>query len=339
VKGSEHMATVTMIRTTPTPSSARSWALRENATMRLPRGVATIVRVERGTVLVTQEGDLDDHVLEAGDEHVLRRRGLAVAWALTDAAISLREGSATGVTPGAPGRPVGSSESLARARSLDQFGVEVAHELKNPLTGVKALVQLGLRNPAETASHERLAAVEREVTRMQEILQRHLTPGRPLQEVTPERVELGPLVADTLLALSARADEAEVRLRAGGDATVEADPRRLREALLNLVANGIEATPPGGEVVVEVCRSPGQVELVVRDTGRGMPPETLHRLGTPFFTTREEGAGLGVVLAYSAVVLHGGSLRYESEPGRGTTVRATLPARAAAAAGAGVSAH
>ena len=62
------------------------------------------------------------------------------------------------------------SDALARAQSLEQIGSKVAHELKNPLTGVKALVQLGLRNPAEASSHERLEVVEREVTRMQEIL-------------------------------------------------------------------------------------------------------------------------------------------------------------------------
>jgi two-component system sensor histidine kinase HydH len=104
-----------------------------------------------------------------------------------------------------------------------------------------------------------------------------------------------------------------------------------KEALLNLVSNAIEATPPGGEVVVEVRSCAGQAEIVVRDTGRGMPPETLRRLGTPFFTTREDGIGLGVLLARSVIALHGGSLFYESEPGRGTTVRATLPSRTRAA--------
>jgi signal transduction histidine kinase len=101
--------------------------------------------------------------------------------------------------------------------------------------------------------------------------------------------------------------------------------RRDDTALLNLVANGIEATPPGGEVEVEVRPAAEQIEIVVRDTGRGMPPETLRRVGTPFFTTREEGTGLGVALARSVIALHGGSVRYESEPGKGTTVRATLP--------------
>jgi signal transduction histidine kinase len=217
------------------------------------------------------------------------------------------------------------SDALARAESLEQIGSKVAHELKNPLTAVKALVQLGLRNPAEGSSHDRLEVVEKEVTRMQEILQNYLSFTRPLQGVNPKRVELGSLVSDTLDVLSARADHARVRLFAQGEATLEADPRRLKEALLNLVANAIEATPPGGEVVVEVRPAGDDAEIVVRDTGRGMPAEVLRRIGTPFFTTRDDGTGLGVVLARSAIAQHGGSLRYESEPGKGTSVSVMLP--------------
>jgi signal transduction histidine kinase len=221
------------------------------------------------------------------------------------------------------------SDALTRAQTLEQIGSKVAHELKNPLTGVKALVQLGLRNPAEAASRERLEVVEREVTRMQEILQNYLSFTRPLQRLTPSRVDLGPLVSETLVVLSARADDARVRLYAQGDATLEADPRRLKEALLNLVANAIEATPPEGEVVVEVRPAGDAAEIVVRDTGRGMPAETLRRIGTPFFTTRDDGTGLGVVLARSVIAQHGGALTYESEPGNGTRVRVTLPRVAA----------
>jgi two-component system sensor histidine kinase HydH len=211
------------------------------------------------------------------------------------------------------------------------MGVRVAHELKNPLTAVKALVQLGLRNPAEAASHPRLAVLEREIARMQEILHGYLSSGRPPGEVEPRRVPLAPVISAVLDRLSPQATQAGVRLRARGDAVVEADPRRLEEAVLNLVANGIEATPPGGEVAVEVRPAGGEIELLVHDTGRGMPPDALRRLGTPFFTTRREGSGLGVVLARSAIALHGGTLRYESEPGKGTTVRATLPGRGRAA--------
>ena len=310
----------TRIRTTPSGASG-AWDLDANEAVSLPRGRAgTTVRVHRGSVVVTQEGDGEDHVLEPGDEIVLRRRGRAVAWALTEATISCAAALA------------GPRPSLLPALDLDDhMGAKVAHELKNPLTGVKALVQLGLRNPAEGPSHARLAVVEKEIARMQEILNGYLSSARPLEEVKPTRTELGPLVSETLQALSGRASDARVRLLARGDAIAEADPHRLKEALLNLVANAIEATPPGGEVVVEVRPSAGQAEIVVRDTGRGMPQETLRRLGTPFFTTRQDGTGLGVALARSVMALHGGSLRYESEPGKGTTVKATLPSRAQAA--------
>jgi signal transduction histidine kinase len=219
------------------------------------------------------------------------------------------------------------AEALTRAEALEQIGAKLAHELKNPLTGVKALVQLGARNPAEAASHERLEVVEREVSRMQEILQNYLSFTRPLQELAPRRVALGELVSDTLAVLSARADAARVRLYTQGEATLDADPSRLREALLNLVANAIEATAPGGEVEVAVSPAREAAEVVIRDTGRGMGADVLRRLGTPFFTTRDDGTGLGVVLARSVVAQHGGSMRYDSEPGQGTRVTLTLPRR------------
>src|SRR5690242_10596261 len=128
-------------------------------------------------------------------------------------------------------------ESMPPLRHVDpsereELGVRVSHELKNALSAVKALVQLGLRNPLERQSHERLAVLEREVTRMQEIMQSHLSSRRALEEMVPARVRLGALVSETLLVLSTRADAAHVRLSSHGDGLVKADPRRLKEALL-----------------------------------------------------------------------------------------------------------
>ena len=76
---------------------------------------------------------------------------------------------------------------------------------------------------------------------------------------------------------------------------------------------------------VRVARDDGDARIEIRDTGRGMTPDVLDRVGTPFFTTRESGTGLGVVLARSVFQRHGGALRYESAPGLGTTAVATLP--------------
>ncbi|BDG02021.1 sensor histidine kinase [Anaeromyxobacter oryzae] len=219
--------------------------------------------------------------------------------------------------------------ALERARNLEEVGATVAHELKNPLTAVKALVQLGARNPAEAASRARLETVEHEITRMQDILQDYLSFSRPLRPLEPEALELGAVAEGVLAAVSARAEQGGVALGLSGSAVVDADPRRVEEALLNLVANAVEATPRGGRVEVEVAHVEGAAAIRVRDTGRGMAPEVLARVGTPFFTTRDGGTGLGVVLARAAFVQHGGTLRYESAPGRGTTAFATLPVRCA----------
>ena len=212
-----------------------------------------------------------------------------------------------------------------RAGDLEAGGLRMAHQLKNPLCALKALVQLGLRNPSESASHQRLAMLERELDRMGEILASNLSASSDPGEEARARVHLGSLASQALLRLSAQAERARVRLALRGGGWVEGEPERLLEALVNLVANAVEATAPGGEVVVEVRPEGDRVSVVVRDNGTGMPPDVLRRIGTPYYTTRGQGTGLGVALARSTVARHGGALRYESEPGKGTSATITLP--------------
>jgi signal transduction histidine kinase len=214
-----------------------------------------------------------------------------------------------------------------RVAALESMGASVAHELKNPLSSVKGLVQLLSRSTEEPRAHKRLEVVRSEVERMEGILQEYLSFARPLGTLRPAEVHLGALLEDVASVVEARAQAAGVRVeRAPTQARVRADARRLKEALLNLVLNALEATPSGGHVLLGAETTGTGVVLTVRDSGRGMPPEVLARLGTPFFTTREEGTGLGVVLARTVIVQHGGRLDYESHPGQGTVARLTLPA-------------
>jgi signal transduction histidine kinase len=217
------------------------------------------------------------------------------------------------------------SEALARAEELERMSSHLSHELKNPLGAIKALVQLSVRSERDPEIRVRLEVVEGEVERMQSILQGYLSFSRPLDTLRPEAIALGPLADEVVAILEARAEDGQVAVSRAGDAWITGDPRRLKEALLNLVANAIEATPPGGRVEVRVEEVGGAARIAVRDTGRGMAPEVLARIGTPFFTTRGEGTGLGVSLARGVFVQHGGTLEYESAPGRGTVATATLP--------------
>jgi signal transduction histidine kinase len=217
--------------------------------------------------------------------------------------------------------------AVARAREMEQIGLKLSHELKNPLAAIKGLVQLSARAACDPDSAEQLRVVAAEVDRMESILREYLSFSRPLEALQPKRVALGALADEVLSLMDARAATAGVVLRRRGDAVIEADPRRLKDALFNLVGNAVEATPEGGKVEVEIDEVDRAARIAVRDSGRGMPPEVLDRLGTPFFTTRDEGTGLGVVVARATFAQHGGSLVYSSEPGQGTTAVGTLPVR------------
>jgi signal transduction histidine kinase len=222
-------------------------------------------------------------------------------------------------------------EACRRARSLETIGAKLAHELKNPLAAIQGLAQLLERGADEGPARRRLEVIRAEASRMEAILADYLTFSRPLECLSTGPIELNRLVDEALEALEARAADAGVRLgRTGPGATVVGDGRRLKEALLHLVSNAIEASPSFASVDVSVGPCDDGAEVTIRDRGRGIAPHDLPRVGTPFFTTRPGGTGLGVVLARAAVRQHGGELRIASEAGSGTSVTMMLPRRPAA---------
>jgi signal transduction histidine kinase len=220
------------------------------------------------------------------------------------------------------------SDAEAQLRRLQSVGAKVAHELKNPLASIKGLCQLVARTPDSERTQERLAVVASEISRMETILNEYLSFSRPLEDLRPESLDVSAIARDVLDVLAGRADGAGVTMTLDGGATaVHGDARRLKEALINLVANALEATPSGGTVALRVRNGGGAVVLEVRDSGRGIAPEDLERIGTSFFTTRPNGTGLGVVLAQGVINQHGGTLVYRSTLGQGTTATITLPVK------------
>lgn len=215
--------------------------------------------------------------------------------------------------------------STRRAQAIEAMGAKVAHELKNPLAAVKGLVQLLNKSATDERSSERLGVVISELGRIESIIASYLSFSQPLEALDPRPVELDALVDEVLAVLEARGNDRGVTLVREGAATIVGDGRRLKEAVLNLVANGIEATRHNGSVRVVISPKPEGASVRVADTGEGLSEDDLNRLGTPFFTRRENGTGLGVVLARSAIIQHGGHISFESELGRGTVVTFTLP--------------
>ncbi len=214
---------------------------------------------------------------------------------------------------------------LTRTRRLETIASTLSHELKNPLGAIKALVQVSARASEDPSERKRLQVIESEVDRMTVILQGYLSFSRPVEPLERSTVRLGEIADEVLSVMEARAGKAGVSLRRKGDGQVWADPRRLKEALINLVANAIEASPPQSLVEVELTQAGADTRVTVRDSGRGMAPDVVARIGTPFFTTRPDGTGLGVSLARAVFAQHGGTLEYTSAPGSGTAAMGSLP--------------
>jgi signal transduction histidine kinase len=218
--------------------------------------------------------------------------------------------------------------TMERKRTLEIMGAKVAHELKNPLAAIKGLIDVETRAATEERSQARLGVMRSEVDRMEQILRDYLSFSRPLEQLELAPVDLASLSDGVLSTLEGRSFDAGVTLtRQGRNVLVRADAKRLKETLLNLISNALEATPRGGAVEVMIDHEPesGAARVTVRDEGRGMSPAVLAKLGTPFFTTRDGGTGLGVVIARTIVQHHGGSLAYASRPSGGTIATVTLP--------------
>ena len=213
-----------------------------------------------------------------------------------------------------------------RVNALEGMAARVAHDLKNPLAAIQGLTELLERQASDPRTAERLHVVNEECARMGVTIRDYLALSRPIEDVAPVTQPIGPIVDRVLTLFDARAATSDVRLvRAEGDAPADVDAPRLEEVLLNLVANAIEASPRGRTIEVGVRETQGGVAIEVRDHGRGMSPHVLARIGTPYFTTREEGTGLGVALSRTIVKQHGGTLSYESREGEGTLARIALP--------------
>jgi signal transduction histidine kinase len=124
----------------------------------------------------------------------------------------------------------------------------------------------------------------------------------------------------------ARAHTVHLTLRVpAGLPTLVVDPQQLKQALINLLLNAIQATPPGGSVQVTAAAETEALRIVVIDSGSGIAPDMLERIFDPYFTTRPQGTGLGLPIALRIIQAHGGTLEVSSVLGRGTTVEARLP--------------
>ncbi len=278
------------------------------------RLLAPIERLTEGVKAVAA-GDLSRQVEAGGRDEigVLAREFNAMAASLASQQRELRR-----------------AERLA---AVGRISAQITHEVRNPLNAIglnaELLAEELAGGGAATAGALALAeAISREVDRLNAVTEEYLRFARPPRGA-PGRVELGELAAGLLdfLAPELAAARVEVRRELPGTLPpVRGDEGQLRAVLLNLVRNAREAMAGGGTLLVAARRGPGGVELAVGDTGGGIRPEDLGRIFDPFYSTKERGTGLGLAFVQQVVGEHGGAVRCESAPGRGTTFTVRLPA-------------
>jgi two-component system sensor histidine kinase HydH len=217
-----------------------------------------------------------------------------------------------------------------RLATVGNLAAAVAHEIRNPLSAVSMGLQR-LRaefEPAEREEYRRMVdLVQGEVHRLNGIVEEFLSLARPIR-LSPGPVPVADLVGEVgqLIEPQARAAgivvEQEIPALVG---EVAADRDRLKQVLLNLVLNAIEAMPAGGRLTLGATISGPALILTVADTGSGIAPELLPRVFEPYVTTKTRGLGLGLAIARRIVEAHGGRIEVESRAGQGTRFRVTLP--------------
>jgi two-component system NtrC family sensor kinase len=221
-----------------------------------------------------------------------------------------------------------------RLAAVGRISAQITHEIRNPLNSIGLNAELLSEEIASQPSPSREAlqlvtAIGREVDRLNGVTEEYLRFAR-LPRATLARHDVNEILSGLLDFLAPELAAARVEVRrelAAGLPPVRADEGPLRAVFLNLVRNSREAMPSGGTLTVRSAPAEGgAVEVQVRDTGGGIPPDGLARIFDPFYSTKERGTGLGLAFAQQVVKEHGGSIRCDSAVGTGTSFTIRLPA-------------
>lgn len=218
-----------------------------------------------------------------------------------------------------------------RLSALGNLAAAVAHEIRNPLNSVSMGLQRLKAEFQPTGDQDQYSRLTElmlgEVHRLSVIVNQFLSLARPL-ELKPEALWVQDLLNDLATLMVDEALRSKVRVRVVAPLTLPrltADAEYLRQALLNLILNGLQAMPEGGTLTLEANKSNGNFLIGVTDTGSGIAPENLARIFEPYFTTKASGSGLGLAITRRIVEAHGGTVAVTNEAGGGCRFLISLP--------------
>jgi signal transduction histidine kinase len=226
-----------------------------------------------------------------------------------------------------------SIEQMKKAERLSaagQLAASLAHEIRNPLasiSGAAGILQRGSAPPEYL--NESLDILQKESQRLNKLLTNFLNFAKP-RVPRMQRTDLQELLLSVLSLAAHAAMERQVRFEQVNDdegVEIACDPEQLKQVLLNLLLNAVDASPENSEIFLRVLRLPHGAAIEVEDAGAGINDEDAARIFDPFFTTKPKGTGLGLAISSMIVAQHGGTLSFHKNKRGGTTFRVELPAQ------------
>ncbi|KGP91462.1 histidine kinase [Pontibacillus chungwhensis BH030062] len=215
------------------------------------------------------------------------------------------------------------SEKLS---TLGKFSAGLAHEIRNPLTSIIGLTQLLKETNAQ---NKYLEIITSELDRMKNLVNQFVLLGKP-SSVQPAPCNLHDLLEETieLMKSSARLQDVSITFESNQkDLVMTIDEAKIKQAFINFIKNAFESMENGGEVQVRLVHHPGsnKVEVTIEDEGEGMDPDEVSNIGTLFYTSKENGLGMGLSISLEIIKAHHGTVDFNSEKGRGTKVELCFP--------------
>ncbi|MBB6452336.1 two-component system sporulation sensor kinase A [Salirhabdus euzebyi] len=213
------------------------------------------------------------------------------------------------------------SEKLAL---LGELSTGIVHEIKNPLTSIKGFLQLMKAGTINIKDY--LTILNSEIERIESIAGDILSFAKPQEKL--ENLDITNIIDDVMLLMEVQASKKDIELQwnpVKRNMILSGDETQLKQVFINLIKNAIEATSNGGKVKVAVEEEVSSIHIQVIDNGEGIPADKLDEVGQSFFTTKEKGTGLGLMVTNKIVKNHHGKVLIDSEVGKGTTFTIQLP--------------
>ncbi|MGG0740430.1 ATP-binding protein [Niallia taxi] len=211
-----------------------------------------------------------------------------------------------------------------KMRVAGELAASIAHEIRNPLTAIKGFFQLMNR---EQENGMYYSVIDDEITRIEQITSELLTLAKPHTE-RREIHNIVHLIEGVIILLTSQANFYNIQIInqvKSKELYINCDETKIKQVFINLIKNAIDSMESGGKIILKIYEIDDNIQVKVIDQGNGIPKELMNKIGEPFYTTKEKGTGIGLMVCFQIIESHEGTIKVESNYGSGTTFTVTIP--------------